>query len=103
MAVVTLQAFYYLKVGVNVHAKILAIFSNVTIHLQAEHAVDVFVLDDTGLQAFESQQPYPVYYRQDNVSVLTTSLNLSIPQGQMAWVIIQSKGQPFTAVYYQIS
>jgi hypothetical protein len=104
MAVVTLLPYYYVKVAVDVHAKVLAIFSNVTIHVEAEHAVNVFVVDDDGLKAFENQQPsYPVYYKQDDVSLLTISLNLGIPQGQKAWVIIQSRGEQYTAIRYEVS
>lgn len=104
MAVVTLLPNYYTKIPVNVHAKILTIFSNISIQLEAEHAVNVFVVDDNGLRAFENSQPsFLVYYQQDNVSSLTINLNLNIPQGQVAWVIIQSREQPYTAVYYQIS
>jgi hypothetical protein len=36
MSVVTLQSLYYVKVPVDVHAKTLAIFSNVSIHIEAE-------------------------------------------------------------------
>lgn len=104
MSVVTLQPRYYIKVLVDVHVKVLAIISNVSIHIEAEHPVNVFVVDDEGLRAFESGQPsYPVYYTQQGISALTTSLNLRIPQGQVAWVVIQGVVQPYTAVHYEVS
>lgn len=106
MAVATLLPNYYVKVPVDVNAKVLAIFSNVYIRLEAEHAVNVFIVDDNGLRAFESSQAtFPIYYQQDDVSALTTSQKIAIPQGQVAWVIIQSRGQPgqqYTAVYYEV-
>ena len=106
MAVAALLPNYYVKVPVDVNAKVLAIFSNVYIRLEAEHAVNVFIVDDNGLRAFESSQAtFPIYYQQDDVSALTTSQKIAIPQGQVAWVIIQSRGQPgqqYTAVYYEV-
>jgi len=105
MAVVTLLPGYYVKILVDVNAKVLAVFSNVTIQMESEHAVDVFIVDNDGLNKFEKQQPtFPIYYNQDGISALTTSLKLSIPQGQMAWVVIQSKTQyPYTALYYNVT
>lgn len=103
MAVQTLQSGYFISIPVDVNSKFLPIFSNITMNIEAEHPIDVYVVNTDELELLKTGQQFSSVFSALGITSLVQNVLARVPQGQFAYVVIWNHGYQSSAIYYVIS
>ncbi len=103
MTVQTLDRNHFVSIPVDVNSKLFAFLSNITLRVDSEYPVDVFVVNGDEFAAFQAGRQFNTFYSARGITRFTQNVFARVPSGQLAYVIIQNVGAQRTAVYYEVS
>ncbi len=103
MTVQTIDRNHFVSIPVDVNSKFLAFFSNITLRIDAEHPVDVFVVNGDEFEAFTSGRQFNTFYSARGITQVSQNVFARVPSGQLAYVVIQNVGSQRSAIYYEVS